>query len=76
MQAHTNYTRYFQTGIYADLHWFLGFIRLIRVHLWNPWLMTCSTIIEDPLQIGPFFAKQSQFPQRPNERKTNKDKGL
>jgi len=26
-----------------------------------PVAMGCSTIVENPLQIGPFFAKQSQF---------------
>ena len=40
-----------------DLHCFLGFLALIRVNLRNPWLMTCSTIVEDPLQIGPSFFK-------------------
>jgi hypothetical protein len=38
MQANTNSRNLFQTQIYADLHWFLGFIALIRVHLWNLWL--------------------------------------
>jgi hypothetical protein len=42
----------------------------------NPWLMACSTIVEDPLQIGPFYAKQSQFAESENECKLNNNKGL
>jgi len=29
----------------------------------------CSTSVENPLQIAPFYAKQTQFPKGPNERK-------
>lgn len=57
MQTHTASRRFFQTRIYADLRRFLGFLALIRVNLRNPWLMTCSTIVEGPLQIGPSFFK-------------------
>jgi hypothetical protein len=39
MHANTNSRKYFQTRIYTDLHCFLGFILLIRVHPRNPWLM-------------------------------------
>jgi hypothetical protein len=32
---------------------------------------TCSTIVESPLQIGPFYAKQSQFKPKPMSRWAN-----
>jgi len=28
-----------------------------------------STFVENPLQISPFYAKQTQFPKKSNERK-------
>ena len=60
-----------------DLHCFLGFLALIRVNLRNPWLMTCSTIVEDPLQIGPsFFQNKPNFSEDQNNRKLSFDKGL
>ena len=31
------------------------------VKSWQKIKPTCSTIVEDPLQIGLFYAKQSQF---------------
>jgi hypothetical protein len=76
MQAHTNYTRYFPTRIYADLHWFSGFIAVIRVHLWNPWLITCSTIVENPLQIGLFLQNEANLRVVRNEGKLSFYKGL
>jgi len=45
----------------------------IRLLLADP---TCSTIVENPLQIGPIFAKQTQFPKSPNERNVILDKGV
>ncbi len=35
-----------------------------------------STSVEDPLQINPFYAKQTQFPQSPNERKLTNNNEL
>ncbi len=29
-----------------------------------------STTVENPLQINPFYAKQTQFPKKSNERKS------
>ncbi|GAG04186.1 unnamed protein product, partial [marine sediment metagenome] len=29
-----------------------------------------STFVENPLQITPFYAKQTQFPKKSNERKS------
>jgi hypothetical protein len=34
------------------------------------------TLVESPLQIAPFYAKQSQFDGCPNERKSCYNKGL
>ncbi len=35
-----------------------------------------STSVENPLQINPFYAKQTQFPKDQNERKLNNNKGI
>ena len=35
-----------------------------------------STSVEDPLQINPFYAKQTQFPKKSNERKHFYTNGL
>jgi len=35
-----------------------------------------STIVENPLQIGPIYAKQTQFAGCPNGRTLSFDKGL
>ena len=35
-----------------------------------------STSVENPLQISPFYAKQTQFPKGQNERKLANNKGL
>jgi len=35
-----------------------------------------STSVENALQISPFYAKQSQFPKSPNERKPSFNNGL
>jgi hypothetical protein len=57
MQADTTSRSLFPTRIYTDLRWFLRFIALIRVHVWNWWLIFCSTSVESVLQIGPLLFK-------------------